>query len=204
MLKERAALQLQTDQSQNSATVAEGTPRRFRSMAVGTSDDNNSVPETMVEKIYSSSTEMRLQGKDDSPRRKLKMRQGRSDKVQTDLVIPNDLIQKRYSDSCSNLSVMVTVTRKRSEQGQGDGRDLDCGRMTSTLLEEDVNDGSGETWGTREEKGRGVEEGERRREKMHRERVGWMRQSVEERRETPKMVPFTCQTEEDLGEREDR
>ena len=131
MLQERASLQRQPDESQTGTSVAVGTPRRVRSMAVGTSDYNMaagtvvSAPETVVEKVYNSSTLVRLQNKNVSPRRNVKQRQTRSDKVKTDLVIPSDLIQKRYSDSCSNLSVMVTVTRKRSEQGQGDGPDFD-------------------------------------------------------------------------------
>ena len=235
MLKERASLQRQTDQSHTSATVAVGTPRRVRSMAVGTNDYNVtadsvfSVPETVVEKIYSSSTKMRLQNNDDSPQRKLKMRQSRSDKVKADLVIPGDLIQKRYSDSCSNLSVMVTVTRKRSEQGQGDGRDLDggCdfdgGPMTSTLLEEDgglsrLPTGSGDAWRRREvvndedwnEKSytRAEEKGGKhpRREKMsYKERGGGIDEGCQYGgKEDPQMVSFTCQTDEDLGLKESK
>ena len=134
MLEERASLQRQSEESHPGTSVAVGTPRRVRSMAVGTSDYNMAVvPETVVERVYNSSTLVRLRNQNISPRRSVKQRQTRSDQVQTrsdqvqaDLVIPSDLIQKRYSDSCSNLSVMVTVTRKRSEQGQGDGPDLDA------------------------------------------------------------------------------
>ena len=193
MLQERASLQRQTKESHPGTSVAVGTPHRVRSMAVGTSDYNMAVdsvvPETVVERVYNSSTLVRLRNQNVSPRRSVKQRQTRSDQVQTrsdqvqtrsdqvqtrsdqvqtrsdqvqtrsdqvqtrsdqvqtrsdqvqtrsdqvqtrsdqvqaDLVIPSDLIQKRYSDSCSNLSVMVTVTRKRSEQGQGDGPDLDA------------------------------------------------------------------------------